>query len=272
MTKNPMPEMQATPPWPAVDSIPASTPLDWSVSDSVYTSIKPAIDMLVSVVLLPFVLPFIGLGWLLIKLTSPGRGFYVQTRSGHQNKPYKIIKIRSMHDTKAVALNTNWATSNDTRITPIGKLLRALHLDELPQIFNVLRGEMSLVGPRPERPEVINQKGLGRLVPGYELRTQARPGVTGFAQVQLPADSDVTSVRHKIYYDLYYLANQSLWFDLRICAATVLKAFLSPTTLQKVLFLPSPAAVQEFFIQITQASECAASETSNTTVIVPVIS
>ncbi len=266
MTKNPLPACQITEPWPIVDSIPADISIELNPRDNVYTSLKPTIDLLLAVILLPIVLPLIGIGWLLIKLSSPGRGFYTQTRSGLQNKSYKIIKIRSMHDTKAVAQNTNWATVHDTRITPIGKILRALHLDELPQIINVLRGEMSLVGPRPERPEVIHQKGLGRHVPGYALRTMARPGVTGFAQVQLPADSDITSVRHKLYYDLYYLANQSLWLDFRIIMATLLKAFCSPSVLRKMLFLPSQEAVQEFFLQLTQASDCQASEASNTSI------
>ena len=118
-----------------------------------------------------------------------------------------------------------------------------LHIDELPQLFNVLKGEMSLIGPRPERPEVIASKGLRDHVPGYDLRTAIMPGVTGLAQVQQPADSDGVSVRHKVYYDLYYLVNRSLWLDMRLIAATALKAFLGPVWLRRLLFLPTREAV-----------------------------
>ena len=122
----------------------------------------------------------------------------------------------------------------------VGQLLRKCHIDEFPQLLNVLRGEMSLVGPRPERPEVIQGKGLAERVPGYSLRMSVKPGITGLAQVQLPADSDLRSVRHKIVYDLYYIANRSLWLDARIMVATVLKAIgITPTWLRRICMLPS---------------------------------
>src|SRR5205823_3638949 len=107
-----------------------------------------------------------------------------------------------------------WSPCGDRRVTRIGRLLRVTHLDELPQLFNVLMGHMSLVGPRPERPEVIDAKGLTQVVPGYRLRQLVKPGVTGLAQLQLPPDSDITSVRHKVVYDLYYARHQSLFLDL----------------------------------------------------------
>jgi len=188
--------------------------------------------------------------WVLIKLDSRGPGLYVQTRCGLEATPYRIIKIRSMKSDDATAKNINWAGKNDSRITLVGKILRALHLDELPQLFNVIRGEMSLVGPRPERPEVISAKNLPYQIPGYMHRMATRPGVTGLAQVQLPADSDLLSVRHKVCYDLYYIANQSFWLDMRICAATVLKAFLSPQSLQRVLALPSRDEVCVQFLEL----------------------
>ncbi len=242
--------MDATKPWPSVDMVPATASLYFPTEPSFYQSVKPAIDLITSVFLLPLLLPFIALAWVLIKLSSRGPGFYVQTRSGLEAVPYQIIKIRSMKSDIATAENTNWATKNDTRITFVGKVLRAFHLDELPQVFNVIRGEMSLVGPRPERPEVISSKCLANQVPGYSHRMDVRPGVTGLAQVQLPADSDILSVRHKIYYDLYYLIHQSAWLDFRICAATVLKAFLSPASLQKLLFLPSQEEVCANFLTL----------------------
>jgi lipopolysaccharide/colanic/teichoic acid biosynthesis glycosyltransferase len=240
----------ATQAWPDVDNVPASAALSFPTETRFYSSVKPAVDLITSVFLLPLLLPFIAIAWVLIKLSSRGPGFYVQTRSGHEAAPYSIIKIRSMKSDLATAKNTNWATKNDSRITVVGKILRALHLDELPQVFNVIRGEMSLVGPRPERPEVIKSKGLIEQVPGYKHRMDLRPGVTGLAQVQLPADSDILSVRHKVYYDLYYHVHQSAWLDFRICMATVLKAFLSPAALQKVLLLPSREEVCANFLAL----------------------
>jgi lipopolysaccharide/colanic/teichoic acid biosynthesis glycosyltransferase len=180
---------------------------------------------------------------------------YAQTRAGRGGRLFRIFKIRSMHHTRANAADFAWATAGDRRITRVGKVLRALHLDELPQLVNVLRGEMGLVGPRPERPEVIAGKGLADEVPGYALRTLVRPGVTGLAQIQVPADSDVTSVKHKVYYDLYYLAHQSVWLDLRICVGTVLKCFLRAETLRRVLFLPTREQVCEHFLSLLAAPE-----------------
>jgi lipopolysaccharide/colanic/teichoic acid biosynthesis glycosyltransferase len=111
----------------------------------------------------------------------------------------------------------------DPRITPLGKVLRDLHLDELPQLFNVLRGDMSLVGPRPERPEIV--KKLRHSVPGYDRRHAVRPGITGFAQINLPPDTCVRSVKNKLVYDLYYIRNRSLRMEAFIVFATALKLF-----------------------------------------------
>jgi lipopolysaccharide/colanic/teichoic acid biosynthesis glycosyltransferase len=238
-----------TPPWPEVDWVSANSRLFLEVPSDWYTAIKPTLDTLISVGLLLATFPFMIAAWVLIRITSAGPGFYVQTRSGLKNKPYSIIKIRSMYHSRSVAKNTDWANPNgDARVTAVGRVLRALHLDELPQLFNVLSGEMSLVGPRPERPEVIAKKQLADHVPGYDHRLVVKPGVTGLAQVQLPADTDVLSVRHKVCYDLYYLANQSCWLDVRICIATVLKAFLRPSTVQKLLVLPTREVVCEQFL------------------------
>jgi lipopolysaccharide/colanic/teichoic acid biosynthesis glycosyltransferase len=147
-----------------------------------------------------------------------------------------------------------WSRKGDARITRLGRFLRITHIDELPQLWNVLRGEMSLVGPRPERPEVIKAKGLDNLVPGYKHRLLAKPGVTGFAQVQLPADTDVTSVRHKVVYDLYYLQNQSLFLDLRLLLATLFKPFIGPKWLRRLFLLPSRRRVAHVFrSHVTQA-------------------
>ena len=234
----------------------AAAPVYLAPAAGWYTAVKPAVEAAAGLGLLFIALPLMGLAWVLIRLTSRGPGFYTQTRAGWRNRPYTIVKIRSMYHTPEVARNTDWAKlTGDTRVTPVGRVLRALHLDELPQLFNVIRGEMSLVGPRPERPEVIARKQLIDLVPGYAHRAAVRPGVTGLAQVQLPADTDVTSVRHKVYYDLYYLAHRSLWLDARICAATVFKSFLSPDRLRRLLFLPTREQVCTHFLRLLTPPE-----------------
>jgi lipopolysaccharide/colanic/teichoic acid biosynthesis glycosyltransferase len=238
-----------------VDDVPPTATVYLSAPTGWYATLKPTFELLTAAVCSVLLFPFMLLAWAAIKLTSRGPGLYVQTRAGRGDRPFRIFKIRSMRSDEATAANLNWATKGDARVTRVGKVLRALHLDELPQLFNVLRGEMSLVGPRPERPEVIATKGLPDEVPGYSLRTLVRPGVTGLAQIQLPADTDVTSVRHKVYYDLYYLSHQSLWLDLRICAGTVLKCFLSPDTLRKVLFLPTRERVCDHFLSLLAVPE-----------------
>ena len=133
---------------------------------------------------------------------------------------------------------------NDPRITPIGRFLRRTSLDELPQLWNVLRGEMSLIGPRPERPEFV--PGLARAVSRYLDRLLVRPGVTGLAQVQLPADTDVESVRRKLTYDLYYIDHMSFWLDLRLVLGTAFKVVHVPFAVsQKLLRLPDCRVVEE---------------------------
>lgn len=244
-----------TPPWPDVDDVPPSAAVYLSAPAGWYATLKPTFELIAAAVLVVVLFPFMVVAWLAIKLTSPGPGVYAQTRAGRNGSAFRIFKIRSMHHTPATAADIAWATAGDARITRVGKLLRALHLDELPQLFNVLRGEMSLVGPRPERPEVIADKGLADEVPGYPLRAQVRPGVTGLAQIQLPADSDITSVKHKLYYDLYYLAHQSVWLDVRICVGTLLKAAVGPARLQRLLFLPTREQVCDHFLSLLAVPE-----------------
>ncbi len=249
------PAVSLTPLWPTVDDTPPTATVYLSAPAGWYSSLKPTFDMLAAVVSTVLLFPLMVVAWAAIKISSPGPGLYIQTRSGRGDRPFRIFKIRSMRHDKATAADLNWAKKGDTRITWVGTLLRKLHLDELPQLFNVLRGEMSLVGPRPERPEVIALKGLPDEVPGYAHRALVRPGVTGLAQIQLPADSDVTSVRHKVYYDLYYLSHQSVWLDARICAGTVLKCFLRPEALRKLLFLPTREQVCAHFLSLLTAPE-----------------
>src|SRR5205823_10851019 len=151
---------------------------------------------------------------------SRGPVFYSQTRLGRGGRPFRIYKIRTMVHNCERQSGARWCTSGDPRITPVGRFLRATHLDELPQLWNVLRGDMSLIGPRPERPEII--AALERAIPRYHDRLLVRPGLSGLAQVQLPADTDLHSVRRKLAYDLYYVEQLGAWLDLRLALATAL--------------------------------------------------
>jgi lipopolysaccharide/colanic/teichoic acid biosynthesis glycosyltransferase len=177
------------------------------------------------------IIPVIGILVLLVRCTSPGAGIYRQTRVGRHGQTFTIYKIRSMVQ-DAEAGGAQWAQGkHDQRATGIGSLLRRLHLDELPQIFNILKGDMSFCGPRPERPEIINKERLVDRVPGYGNRLTVRPGVTGLAQINLPADDSIDSVRMKQCLDMQYIENCSPLIDFGIMACTALKAvgILSPS-------------------------------------------
>jgi lipopolysaccharide/colanic/teichoic acid biosynthesis glycosyltransferase len=181
---------------------------------------------------------------LAIKLTSKGPAIYVQVRLGRFGRPYRLFKIRTMLNDAEALTGARWAVPGDPRITPVGHFLRITHLDELPQLFNVLRGEMSLVGPRPERPEIA--PALEAAIPGYRQRLLVKPGVTGLAQVQLPADTDIASVRRKLAYDLYYVRRHGPWLDLRLIATTAFKCFGLSFNAQRRLFrLPFPDQVEQ---------------------------
>jgi lipopolysaccharide/colanic/teichoic acid biosynthesis glycosyltransferase len=137
-----------------------------------------------------------------------------------EGRPFRIHKFRTMVPDAEAATGPVWAAEDDPRITPTGRFLRKTRLDELPQLWNVLRGEMRLVGPRPERPYFVDQ--LSEKVPGYRERLEVPPGITGLAQVEREYDSDVEDVRKKLGYDLYYIRNRRPSFDLRILAKTIL--------------------------------------------------
>jgi lipopolysaccharide/colanic/teichoic acid biosynthesis glycosyltransferase len=181
-------------------------------------TLKRGMDLVLGLLLLVLALPFICLAALLVKLSSRGPAFYSQVRLGLGGAPFHIWKLRTMYHNCERLSGPCWSTGRDTRITPIGRLLRRTHIDELPQPRNVLRGEMSLVGPRPERPELI--PALEQKIPGYRGRLEVRPGMTGLAQIQLPADTELESVRRKLVYDLYYVRQLSLGLDLGILMAT----------------------------------------------------
>jgi lipopolysaccharide/colanic/teichoic acid biosynthesis glycosyltransferase len=200
---------------------------------------KRACDLLFGVVLLFAVAPVVLATWAVVKATSAGPGFYSQVRVGRGGRPYRIFKIRTMTHNCEAGSGAKWATKGDARITPVGRVLRKLHLDELPQVWNVLRGDMSLVGPRPERPEFVVP--LSAEIEGYPERLRVRPGVTGLAQIQLPPDTDIESVRKKLVLDRHYVEHVGLWLDLRIMLGTVVYLVgFSYAQVRRLLGLPNP--------------------------------
>jgi lipopolysaccharide/colanic/teichoic acid biosynthesis glycosyltransferase len=208
-----------------------------------YVQCKPVLDFVAALLLLPFTAPVVFLAALLIKVTSRGPAFYTQTRLGKDGKPYLIYKLRTMVHNCEFFSGARWSAANDPRVTPLGRFLRDSHIDEFPQLLNVLRGEMSLVGPRPERPEFVPQ--LEKAIPRYRQRLLVRPGITGLAQIQLPADTDLTSVCRKLRYDLHYVQHPSPWLDLAIMLATAGKMLAIPFGFFRTVFgIPSVPEVE----------------------------
>ncbi len=183
--------------------------------------VKSAIDFVLAALMLAPALPLLVVCVVLVRLTSRGAAIYTQARVGRGGKVFTLYKIRTMYHDCEKLTGPTWCKPGDARITPVGRVLRKLHLDELPQLFNVLKGEMSLVGPRPERPEIV--KKLREVVVGYDRRHAVKPGITGFAQIHLPPDSCVRSVRNKLVYDLFYVRSRSVRMELFILFATGLK-------------------------------------------------
>jgi len=175
-------------------------------------------DIAGSLLLLVLMLPLMLVVACLIKLESPGPVLYRQERVGLFGQVFILLKFRSMQ-IDAEADGPCWAAKQDHRVTRIGKLMRACRIDELPQLVNVLRGEMSLVGPRPERPHFTEKLAL--FIPDYHQRTHVLPGITGLAQVSYQYGASVEDARAKHTYDVYYLRNQTMLLDLRILLATV---------------------------------------------------
>lgn len=180
--------------------------------------LKRLFDIILSTLGLIITLPFYPLIYLLVKLSSKGPLLYTQARLGLLGKKFVIIKFRTMVE-GAEKNGAEWAVPNDPRVTKLGKLLRKTRLDELPQLFNVLWGEMSFVGPRPERPEFI--KELEKEIPFYKQRLLSKPGITGWAQVNYKYSSDVAGALEKLQFDLYYIKNRSPFLDLTIILKTI---------------------------------------------------
>ncbi|MBI1804269.1 MAG: sugar transferase [Ignavibacteriae bacterium] len=182
-------------------------------------AVKRAIDISVAMIVLLVGLPVWLVVALAIRLNSQGPIFYMQERVGKDEEIFHIVKFRSMYHNAEQGSGPVWANKEDPRVTRIGKILRKLRIDEVPQLINVLDGDMSLVGPRPERPYFVEQ--LAEEIPLYKRRLKVRPGITGWAQVKHKYDESIEDVRRKVEYDLYYIENMSLRMDFKILLNTV---------------------------------------------------
>lgn len=212
-----------------------------------YLRWKRVCDICLALLLAIPALPLIAIAAIAIKLTSRGPIFYLQTRVGLNGRLFTIFKLRTMIDNCEAMSGPKWAVPGDPRITPVGWILRATHIDELPQLLNVLVGDMSLVGPRPERPEFLPE--LERAIPAYRKRLNIRPGVTGLAQVQLAPDTNVDSVRRKLIHDLYYIRYLSPWLDMRLIICTCFYAIGIPFwVLSALLRIPSSSTIEREYI------------------------
>jgi lipopolysaccharide/colanic/teichoic acid biosynthesis glycosyltransferase len=249
-TKNPAPVVDISPEASTDDAVvlrfrrerptgrPAvKPPTGWYLRGKVVT------DTLIATLLTIPAIPVILLAALIVRLTSRGPAFYSQTRVGAGGKPFTIWKLRSMV-VDSEKNGAQWCVKGDPRVTAVGWFLRKSHIDELPQLLNVLRGEMSLIGPRPERPEFVPQ--LEAVLPAYRSRLEVKPGVSGLAQVQLPPDTDLDSVRRKLAHDLYYVRNLSIWLDIKLLIATTFYAATLPFRFTGwVLSLPGSQQIEQ---------------------------
>jgi sugar transferase (PEP-CTERM system associated) len=186
---------------------------------AVLITVKRVIDLMVGAIGFVLALPIMLLVAFLVRLTSRGPVLYHQARVGQHGRIFTVHKFRSMVTDAEAGTGAVWAQRNDSRVTPIGRFLRRTRLDELPQLWNVLRGDMSLVGPRPERPEFV--RSLTDQIPFYGQRHVVRPGLTGWAQVRYTYGASVEDAMEKLQYDLYYIKNMSLALDLFILFSTV---------------------------------------------------
>lgn len=186
-------------------------------------AVKRTVDIAGALVGLILSSPLMLLIAILVKATSEGPVIFAQERIGRHNKPFRMYKFRSMHRTDGQGNTADWTVENDPRVTKVGRFIRRTSLDELPQLFNILRGDMSLVGPRPEQTKYVEE--FKEKIPRYMIKHQVRPGLTGWAQVNgLRGD---TSIEKRIDYDLYYIENWTLGFDIRVLFLTIFKGFVN---------------------------------------------
>ena len=186
------------------------------VKKSAYVKIKRLLDIIGSLILLiPSIIPIIIFG-ILIKLETPGKMFYSQERVGYMGKPIYITKLRSMFQDAEKKSGAMWATKNDARVTRVGSFIRKTRIDELPQLFSVLKGDLSLIGPRPERPMFTEE--FSKDIPGFEQRLRITPGLSGWAQVNGGYDE---TPAEKLVDDLYYIDHVGPWLDFKILWMTI---------------------------------------------------
>ena len=185
--------------------------------------VKRCMDIVGAIVAIVIFSPLMLITTLAVKLTSPGPLIYKQERVGLHNKPFQMYKFRSMGVQNPRQERGAWTVPDDPRVTPVGKIIRKTSIDEMPQFFNVLKGDMSLVGPRPERPFFVEK--FREEIPRYMIKHQVRPGLTGWAQVN--GFRGNTSIRKRIDHDLYYIENWSVGFDIKILFLTFFKGFVN---------------------------------------------
>jgi len=198
---------------PLIDIMPELMP-EWE------KKIKRISDITISLFILILSLPLSFLVSILIKLDSQGPVLFKQDRIGMNNKIFRIYKFRSMFKDAEKHTGPVWSKKDDPRVTRVGRIIRKLRIDEIPQFYNVLKGEMSLVGPRPERPYFVDM--LAEQLPYYRRRLKVRPGITGWAQVKHKYDESIDDVKVKLRYDLFYIENMSFRMDIKILARTIL--------------------------------------------------
>ena len=198
--------------FPLIDIMPQLMP-EWE------KKVKRGFDLLFSLVVILISSPLLIIVSILIKLDSKGPVIFKQQRTGQDGKVFSVYKFRSMVQDAEKISGPVWSTKDDPRITRIGKFIRKVRIDEIPQMFNVLKGEMSLVGPRPERPYFVEK--LAKEIPLYKRRLKVRPGITGWAQVKHKYDETIEDVHAKLRYDLFYIENMSLRMDFKILFRTV---------------------------------------------------
>ncbi|MBE3039262.1 MAG: sugar transferase [Chloroflexi bacterium] len=182
---------------------------------------KEIVDIVLGAIALLVCLPLIAFCVVLIKLWSKGPVFFKQVRAGRNGKPFIMYKLRTMYTGAELASGAVWASPDDPRVVPVCRWMRRSHADELPQLINVIKGDMSLIGPRPERPEILAD--LEKVYPDVKRRLAVRPGITGLAQVRNGYDTTIDAYRHKLAMDLEYIERRNWSLEFRIFAATATK-------------------------------------------------
>jgi Undecaprenyl-phosphate glucose phosphotransferase len=193
------------------------------LSNFLNKAVKRLMDIVGSIVAMIIFSPFMLFAVIAIKATDKGPIIFKQERVGLQGKPFMMYKFRTMAVQTESEEKTGWTTRNDSRVTKVGKFLRRTSIDEMPQFFNILKGDMSLVGPRPERPQFVEK--FKEQIPRYMVKHQVRPGLTGWAQIN--GYRGDTSIRKRIEFDIYYIENWTIWFDLKILAGTFSHGFIN---------------------------------------------